>query len=196
MKETDRSILFEGNRMTTTPTSTAAPTLSRLYAARFVFAAVWAAIVLASASDLNPFVGTLLVLYPVYDIVAIAADARLSDKLKPRSALYFNLVVSAVAAIALTFAATSGIPAVLRVFGTWAIVAGIAQLVVALARRAVGGQLPMIISGAISVLAGASFVAMASKDDPSLSALGGYALLGGLFFLVSSILLRRRDAVV
>lgn len=176
----------------TTTTSTAAPTLSRLYAARFVFAAVWAIIVLASASDLTPFVGTLLVLYPVYDLIAIAADARLSDQRKPRSALYANLVVSAGAAIGLAVAATSGIPAVLRVFGAWAIVAGIAQLVAGRARRATGGQPPMILSGAISVLAGGSFVAMASNDDPSLSALGGYALLGGVFFLVSSILLRRR----
>jgi uncharacterized membrane protein HdeD (DUF308 family) len=173
--------------------SVAAPALSRLYAARFVFALVWAAIVLAAASDLNPFVGTLLVLYPVYDLVAIAADARLSGKTKQRSALYFNLAVSAAAAIGLIVATTSGIPAVLRVWGVWAIVAGIAQLVVGLRRRAMGGQLPMIISGAISVLAGGNFAAMASKDDPSLSTVGGYALLGALFFLVSSILLRRRS---
>lgn len=179
--------------MTTTATPSATvPALSRLYAARFAFALLWAVIVLASASDLNPFVGTLLVLYPVYDIVAIAADARLSAQLKAKSALSFNLAVSALAAIGLAVAATSGIPAVLRVFGAWAIVAGIAQLLVGLARRTSGGQLPMIISGAISVLAGGTFVAQASGSDPSLSALGGYALIGGLFFLVSSILLRRR----
>jgi uncharacterized membrane protein HdeD (DUF308 family) len=58
--------------------------------------------------------------------------------------------------------------------------------------RRKGGQLPMVLSGAISVVAGAAFIAQASKDDPSLNMIGGYALLGGLFFLVSSILLRRR----
>jgi len=179
--------------MTTAPAPVAAPALSRLYAARFAVALVWAVLVLAFASEINPFVGVLLVLYPVYDLVAIAADARLSGSGRPRSVLYVNVVLSAAAAIGLAVAATSGIPDVLRVFGVWAIVAGAAQLVVALRRRAVGGQLPMIVSGAISVLAGASFVAMASGDDPSLSAVGGYALLGGLFFLASSILLRRRE---
>jgi uncharacterized membrane protein HdeD (DUF308 family) len=176
---------------TSSPSSVAAPALSRLYAARFTFALVWGIVVLASASELNPFVGTLLAFYPVYDIVAIAADARLSDKPKP--ALTFNLVVSAAAAIAVAVAATSGIPAVLAVFGIWAIVSGAAQLVVGRARRAMGGQLPMVLSGGISVLAGGSFIAMSSGDDPSLGAVGGYALIGGLFFLVSSILLRRRS---
>lgn len=179
---------------TTSPASSiTVPTLGRLYAARFVFALVWAVLVLASASDINPFVGTLLVLYPVYDLVAIAADSRLSGKSKQRPALYFNLAASAAAAIGLIIATTSGIPAVLRVWGVWAIVAGTAQLVVGLRRRAMGGQLPMIMSGAISVLAGGGFAAMASKDDPSLSTVGGYALLGAVFFLVSSILLGRRN---
>jgi len=177
---------------TASPASSVAVSgLSRLYAVRFVFALVWAGVVLAAADDINTFVGTLLVLYPVYDLVAIAMDARLSDSPKHRSVLYFNLVVSAAAAIGLIVATTSGIPAVLRVWGAWAIVSGIAQLVVGLRRRAMGGQLPMIISGAISVLAGASFAAMAGKDNPSLSAVGGYALLGAIFFLVSSVLLRR-----
>ncbi|MDX6278638.1 MAG: hypothetical protein QOJ72_2766 [Nocardioidaceae bacterium] len=178
--------------ITTTSPSTTVPALSRLYAARFAFALVWAAVVVVSASELNPFVGVLLVLYPVYDIVGIAADARLSEQSRTRSTLYVNIAVSALAAIGLAVAATSGVPATLRVFGAWAAVAGIAQLVVALARRSSGGQLPVILSGAISVLAGANFIALASKDDPSLKALAEYALLGGLFYLASSILLRRR----
>lgn len=181
---------------TSAPTSIAAPALSRLYAARFAFALVWGVVVLAASSELNAFVGTLLVLYPVYDLVAIAADARQSGNTKPNSALYFNLVVSTAAVIGLAIAATSGIPAVLSVFGAWAIVSGGAQLVVGRTRRAMGGQLPMMLSGAISVLAGGSFVVMSSGDDPSLRALGGYALIGGLFFLVSSIQLRRQSATV
>ena len=176
---------------TTAPSSSTAPALSRLYAARFAFALVWAIVVLIAASEINPLIGTLLVLYPVYDLVATAADARLSDSSTPRPTLLVNASVSGAAAVALGLAASSGIPAVLRVWSVWAIVAGIAQLVVALRRRSMGGQVPMIVSGAISVLAGGSFAAMASQDDPSLSALGGYALLGALFFLVSSILLRR-----
>lgn len=175
----------------TSPAPTSAPALSRLYTGRFAFALVWAVVVLAAATEINPFIGTLLVLYPVYDLVATVADARLSGASTLRSTLLINAALSGVAAVALVVAASSGIPAVLRVWGAWAIVAGIAQLVAALRRRSMGGQLPMIASGAISVLAGGSFAAMASQDDPSLRALGGYALLGALFFLVSSILLRR-----
>ncbi|MEU4745949.1 hypothetical protein AB0G02_36565, partial [Actinosynnema sp. NPDC023658] len=58
-------------------------------------------------------------------------------------------------------------------------------------RRRVGGQWPMILSGGISVLAGASFITTASGADPSLSALAGYAVLGGVFFLVSALRLGR-----
>jgi len=196
MDKTDRSIYFQRTSTVTVispRTPVAAPALSRLYAARFVFALVWALIVLLSEGDIGFFLGALLVLYPVYDIAAVAADVRLSNPGTSRSGLYANLVVSAGAAVGIAIAAGSGIPAVLRVFGAWAIVAGVAQLVVGLRRRAMGGQLPMVISGGVSVLAGGSFIAMASKEDSSLSALGGYALLGGIFFLVSSILLRRRS---
>jgi len=169
-------------------------TLSRLYAARFAFAAAWGLVVLAAASEINPFVGGLLVLYPVYDLIALAADARSFESSTSRPALVFNIFASAAAALGIAAAATSGVPAVLRVWGAWAIIAGVAQLVVGLRRRGHGGQLPMLLSGAISVLAGAGFVTMASQDDPSLRGVGGYALLGGAFFLMSSIMLRRRDA--
>ena len=83
-------------------------------------------------------------------------------------------------------------PAVLVVWGAWAITAGIVQLVVAVPRRALGGQWPMILSGAISVLAGAGFVVRSSGSSASLTALAGYATLGGVFFLVSALRLQRR----
>jgi hypothetical protein len=45
----------------------------------------------------------------------------------------------------------------------------------------------MIASGAISVLAGVSFVLLASGPGASLAGVAGYALLGGVFFLVSGL---------
>jgi len=48
------------------------------------------------------------------------------------------------------------------------------------------------VSGALSTLAGTSFVVSASAADPSLTGLAGYAALGGLFFLVSALRLGRR----
>jgi hypothetical protein len=49
----------------------------------------------------------------------------------------------------------------------------------------------MILSGGLSVLAGAAFVAMASSPGTTLAGLAGYALLGGIFFLVSALRLGR-----
>jgi uncharacterized membrane protein HdeD (DUF308 family) len=66
-------------------------------------------------------------------------------------------------------------------------VAGLVQLIVALARRKMGGQWPMILSGGISVLAGAQFVLSASASNPKLTNVAGYAVLGGIFFLISAL---------
>ncbi|SNQ51877.1 Integral membrane protein (fragment) [Frankia canadensis] len=49
----------------------------------------------------------------------------------------------------------------------------------------------MIASGAISTLAGISFLLQAATSHPSLRNLAGYALLGGIFFLVSALRLGR-----
>ena len=162
-------------------------TLRQLYFVRFGFAVVWAALLAVTASDLGVAAGVLLVLYPLFDVAAAVVDARSSRTRE----LVLNIVISSLAALGLAFAVTSGAPAALRVFGAWAILAGVVQLIVGLRRRRLGGQWAMILSGAISTLAGASFVAMASQDDPSLTGLAGYAVLGGVFFLISAIRLGR-----
>ncbi|MFC4852787.1 hypothetical protein [Actinophytocola glycyrrhizae] len=96
-------------------------------------------------------------------------------------------MVSLVAAAGLAIAATTGIPAILRVWGTWAIVSGIIQLFVGTRRTALGGQWPMILSGAISTVAGTAFILQAAQDGAALSVLAGYATAGGVFFLVSAL---------
>jgi hypothetical protein len=58
---------------------------------------------------------------------------------------------------------------VLHVWGAWAVVAGLVQLIVGVTRRKMGGQWPMIASGGISVLAGASFIVGASADNLTLT---------------------------
>lgn len=164
------------------------PVLGRLYLARFGFAALWAATVGALGGSLGAAVVTALVVYPVVDVAAAAVDLRITGN----RVLALNIAVSAAAAGGLTIAAGDGIPAVLRVFGAWAVVAGVVQLVVGVRRRAGGGQWPMMFSGAISVLAGAGFVSSAGSST-SLQPLAGYAALGGIFFLASSLTLRRRE---
>lgn len=173
-------------------------TLRRLYLTRFGFALVWAVLLFLVGSRISPPTAVLLVLYPLFDVAAAVVDARSSRTAGSRTGsaagLHVNAAVSAVAAIGLVVAVSSGVPAVLRVWGAWAVVAGIVQLVVALRRRSLGGQWAMVASGSISVVAGASFVLMASSTGASLAGIAGYALLGGVFFLVSALRLGRIPA--
>ncbi|WP_046500127.1 hypothetical protein [Streptomyces odonnellii] len=168
--------------------------LRRLYVARFVFAVVWAALLLVSGSDLTTGARLLLFLYPAFDVVAAVVDARSARAAGSVKGLYANMAVSALAAVGVAVAGASGTADVLRVWGAWAIVSGLVQLLVGVARRPLGGQWAMIVSGGISVLAGASFIRGASQDNPSLTTLAGYATLGGIFFLVSAIRLSRSTA--
>jgi uncharacterized membrane protein HdeD (DUF308 family) len=167
------------------------PALRRLYLVRFAFALVWAVLLFATATELGPLSVALLVLYPLFDVAAAVVDARSSRATRAARGLYVNIAVSSLTAIGLAVAASSGIPAVLRVWGAWAILAGVVQLVVGLGRRRLGGQWPMIISGGVSTLAGSSFILQAGAADASLRSLAGYALLGGILFLISALRLGR-----
>ncbi|MEU6435460.1 hypothetical protein ABZ874_14165 [Streptomyces albidoflavus] len=169
-----------------------AAALRKLYFLRFAFAAAWAALLLATAGTLTTLSAVLLVAYPLFDVGCAVADLRSArPEGRPVRGLYVNAALSTLTAAGLAVAATSGIPAVLRVWGAWAITAGLVQLAVGVARRGLGGQWAMIASGGISTLAGASFVAQAGGADASLGALAGYAFLGGVFFLVSALRLGR-----
>ncbi|GGP17968.1 hypothetical protein LDL08_07820 [Nonomuraea glycinis] len=165
--------------------------LRRLYLVRFGFALVWAVLLFLTAADLGPVASTLLVLYPLFDVVAAVIDARSSRATGSPAVLYANIAVSTLAGIGLVFAVTSGIPSVLRVWGVWAIASGLVQLVLGIGRRRLSGQWPMIISGTISMLAGTSFFLQAGGEGASLANLAVYAFLGGVFFLVSALRLGR-----
>lgn len=182
--------LDERLAVTTTPDDP--ESLRGLYYVRFAFALVWAGLLAVSASTLSPVSVALLVLYPLFDVAAAAYDLRRSGSTRPRGALHLNMVLSLLTTAALAIAAASGIPSVLRVWGAWAITAGIVQLVVAIQRFRLGGQGAMVLSGSISTLAGVGFLVMAAGPQPSLTSLAGYATLGGVFFLVSAIRLRKR----
>ena len=166
---------------------TAGP-LRRLYFVRFVFAAAWAGTFAAIGSKIDAGSVTLLILYPAFDVAAAIFDARSTRD----RALYVNIAISALAAAGLAFAAAGDIQDVLRAWGAWAIVAGLVQLYVALQRRrALGGQWAMILSGTISVIAGAGFIGQAGSAT-SMKMLAGYAALGGIFFLISAVRLLRQ----
>jgi len=175
--------------MTTLDNATvaSAPILRRLYFVRVGFAVVWAVLLGVTASHLGVAAGVLLVIYPLFDVAAAVVDFRSSRARE----LALNIVISSLAAAGLALAATSGIPAVLRVFGAWAVVSGVVQLIVAVRRRKIGGQAAMIFSGGLSAVVGASFVVMAAKDDPMLAGVAGYAVGGAVFFLISAVRLGR-----
>ncbi len=178
--------------LSATTATTAPAALRKLYFLRFAFAAVWAALLFATADTLGPLSATLLVIYPLFDVACAVVDVRSAKAdAGPVRGLYANIALSTLTGIGLAVAATSGIPAVLRVWGAWAVTAGVVQLIVGALRRRLGGQWAMIASGAVSTLAGASFFAQAGTDDASLSALAGYAFLGGVFFLISALRLNR-----
>ncbi|MFJ8273138.1 hypothetical protein ACIQ8G_23055 [Streptomyces sp. NPDC094154] len=177
-----------------TRATTAPLALRKLYFVRFAFAAVWAAVLFATASTLGPLSVTLLVIYPLFDVAAAVVDIRTARANGgAATGLYANIVISTLAGMGLAVAAASGIPAVLRVWGLWAITAGLVQLVVGAVRRRLGGQWPMIASGAISTVAGASFIAQAGGENAFLGSLAGYAFLGGVFFLISALRLKKAD---
>ncbi|GAA1712943.1 membrane protein [Kribbella yunnanensis] len=171
-----------------TAISPALSSLRRLYFVRAAFALLWAVLVGVTGAKLGPVSVTLVVLYPLFDVGAAIVDARASKQSQNVTGLYINIIVSLAAAAGLALAtATSGIPGVLRVWGAWAIVSGIVQLIVGVGRRKLGGQWPMIVSGGLSVGAGSSFILMSGQPTPALTAVAGYAALGGIFFLISAI---------
>ncbi|OZC60274.1 hypothetical protein CH267_04835 [Rhodococcus sp. 06-621-2] len=177
--------------MTTTATLPSTPLLTALrgvYFLRFAFALVWASILLATMPGPGPLLTVLLVIYPLVDAAAVYWQIHSEgDASAPRVVETINVVVSVVIAIAVGVASTLSIAAALGVWGAWAAVSGLSQLITAVRRRSAGGQIPQMFSGGISVLAGISFLVQASNGADSLTSIGGYAILGGLFFLASAI---------
>ncbi|KOX19438.1 membrane protein [Saccharothrix sp. NRRL B-16348] len=183
-----------GNPVAAVETSSGAKGLRNLYYVRFGFAIVWTGLLALTASTLTPVSVALLVVYPLFDVAAALVDLRSSGATRSRAPLYVNMALSLLTAAGVAVAATSGIPDVLRVWGAWAITAGIVQLIVAVLRHRLGGQWAMILSGGLSAVAGASFVLQAGGASASLTNVAGYAAVGGVFFLISAIRLHLRAA--
>ena len=165
----------------------------RLFVIRGLVAIAWAVAFVATASDpLTTGAKVLLVLYPLIDAVASVIDAR-GQQGSARQLLLLNAVVSVAAAVALGIAATGDTSNVLAVFGLWAALTGIAQLVVAVRRRRIfGRQWPLLFAGAGSTIFGIAFLAMAGRDDPKVSMIALYAATGGVEFIIQAWLLARR----
>ncbi|BEP11963.1 membrane protein [Acidothermaceae bacterium B102] len=158
-----------------------------VYAVRGALALLWAVGFAVVSGSLDAASIAFLVGYPVIDVTASLIDARAGRGTSTGNVQLVNAGLSLLAVIALALASADSTAAALHVFGAWATVSGLLQLTVALRRRTLGGQWAMILSGSISTLAGAAFNVMAAADKPTLGGLTGYAVLGGLFFIVSAV---------
>jgi uncharacterized membrane protein HdeD (DUF308 family) len=129
-------------------------------------------------------VAAFLASYPLIDVVASLIGA--SSAGASARVLRINAGISAVAVVAVgiaAFASTAG--ATLVAFGLWAAVSGAIQLALAIHRRRTEGrQLPMIVSGGLSTIAGISFIAASGMDEAMLTTIGGYMALGALLYLL------------
>ncbi len=174
--------------------------LIRYYGLRAGVALLWVGAAM-TAGRVNPVIrDVLLVAYPAWDGLANALDARAHGGLGANREQAVNAAVSGVTAVAMAGALTWNLNAALGVFGAWAVLAGVLQLVVGVRRwRAVGSQWAMVLSGAQSALAGIVFVK--SSFGPAvrgIEAFAPYAAFGAFYFLVSVVALAiaRRGAPV
>lgn len=172
----------------------------RIAVVRAVLALAWAAALVIAVGDRVPSTSSdvpiaaaaLLASYPAIDVVASIVAALGTDS--SGRVLWINAAISALAVVAIgatAFGADAG--ATLVAFGAWAAVSGAVQLGVAVHRRAEGRQLPMMLSGGISTIAGFFFVAASGKDDAQLAGISGYMAFGALLFLLFAY--RRRTAL-
>jgi len=108
-----------------------------------------------------------------------------------------------VTAVAVAAALPHGLHAVLQIFGIWAVLSGLFQLLTGVRRwKSYGAQWAMILSGAQSGLAGAHMLSKAAGSTPvSIADVAPYAAFGAFYFLISAVSLtisgaRRRAKAV
>lgn len=177
--------------------------LKRYYFLRFAVSAVWVVLAFSVARNMLPLAAIMLVAYPAWDALANLLDAQRSGGFARNKSQMLNVLVSLVTTLAVGAALGRGMHAVLEVFGVWAALAGLFQLVTAVRRwTSSGAQWAMILSGAQSCLAAAFMIKQAAGVLPvGITDIAPYAGFGAFYFLVSAVWLtvsevrRNRKAV-
>ncbi|MEE7446369.1 hypothetical protein MRF4_00050 [Methylobacterium radiotolerans] len=165
----------------------ALPWLTAYYFVRAGVAAAWVAAALGLGRGMPAVAATLLVAYPAWDALANLADARRNGGLAGSPSQALNAAISAATALAVAVALGRGPNAVLAVFGAWAILSGLLQLLTGARRWRAGAQWAMVLSGAQSALAGGFFVRQAAGAAvPGIVDVAPYAAFGAFYFLVSA----------
>ncbi|HVI98001.1 MAG TPA: DUF308 domain-containing protein [Sphingomonas sp.] len=167
--------------------------LRSYYAIRALVSGLWVAAAFLVGATSPIAAAILLVAYPAWDAVANLIDGARSGGLAQNRPQAINVIVSALTAVAVAIS-LADTATVVRLFGIWAIVAGLLQLATGVARwKTYKAQWAMILSGAQSALAGGFFIKQSlGPAMPAVTTVAPYAALGALYFLVSALLLLRR----
>jgi uncharacterized membrane protein HdeD (DUF308 family) len=169
-----------------------AKSLRKLYYTRAAFSIVWVILVAAFAKNNAAIATVLFIIYPAWDAMATFFDIKANPPTASKTPQYVNAAISIITTVAVALTLQTGISGALMVFGAWAILTGLIQLILGLRRRKqLGGQWPMIISGGQSMLAGGSFIAMANEPTSGITTLAGYAAFGAFYFLLSAVRLSK-----
>lgn len=183
----------------TTSTKTQGPNtdwLKTYYYLRFAVSAVWVALACTVGKTMPTLAAVMLVAYPAWDAIANYLDSSRSGGLSQNKSQMLNFVVSIVTAVAVASTIGYGMHDVLKVFGIWASLSGLFQLVTGVKRwKSYGAQWAMILSGAQSVLAGVFMLKQASGPQlVGITDIAPYAAFGAFYFLVSAVSLTISEA--
>jgi uncharacterized membrane protein HdeD (DUF308 family) len=165
--------------------------LRKLYFTRAAFSIVWVILIAIFAASNFTVATFLLIIYPAWDVLGTFWDIRINQGASSKTPQYINAAISILTTIAVGLALQHGVPQALIVFGIWAILTGLIQLILALKRRTLlGGQWPMIISGGQSIIGGSSFIILAHDPKMGITSLAGYAAFGAFYYLLSAFRLK------
>ena len=169
--------------------------LQAYYFTRAGVSVAWVAAAFTVGASVPPIAAALLLAYPAWDAIANIADAQRSGGLINNPSQALNAAISIITTVAVLIALVQIPHAVVAVFGVWAVLSGLLQLVTGVRRWKTGAQWAMILSGAQSVLAGGFFVKAATgTGNPGITDIAPYAAFGALYFLVSAVWLTVRLA--
>lgn len=170
--------------------------LKSYYFVRGGVAVAWVASAFTIGKAMPTVAAALLVAYPVWDAAANFVDAKRNGGLMNNPSQSLDVVISIVAGIAVALTISTSMNAVLGVFGAWAVLAGLFQLITGVRRwRSYGAQWAMILSGAQSAIAGVVFVKQATAPAvPGITDIAPYAAFGAFYFLLSALWLTVSEA--
>ncbi|MET4141516.1 hypothetical protein [Pedobacter sp. UYP1] len=171
-----------------------AKSLRKLYFIRAAFSVTWVILVALLAKSSFGIACVLLVIYPAWDVMGTFLDIRTNNGSVSKTPQYINAAISIITTIAVGFALQAGVPEALMVFGVWAILTGLIQLILGLRRRKLlGGQWPMMISGGQSIIGGTSFILLAHDPTMGITNLAGYAAFGAFYYLLAAFRLGKKE---